>query len=157
VPPSGKKKPGKELASQKQDIDAAYAAILDGEPLNDKYDDPEVVSRAIVQRILDSDTFEDVFAPQDLKAWGDFEGVPVKVQTFHLNRSAFAGEGGSSIYAVVDMTILSSGEVVTVTCGGRNVLAQLVKMLEKGWFDRPVTLTSKPTAAGYSAQWLTAA
>jgi hypothetical protein len=139
------------------DIDVAYSAILDGTPIpNQGTGDPAAVSRAIAERILKSETFEDVFKAQDLDAWTNYIGVPVFVQEFHLNPTGYSVEGNPSVYAVVDIANVSDGEVKTVTCGGRNVMAQLVKMLEKGWLDRPVQLVSKRTAEGYDALWLQA-
>jgi len=134
----------------------AYAAILDGDKLPIA-SDPEAMSRAIVERIMNAETFEEAFQPQELKSWSDYLDKPVLVRTFKLNNSTFEGEGGSSVYAVVDIADATTGEIDTVTCGGRNVLTQLVKMLEKGWLDKPVKLIAKQTAEGYQALWLQAA
>lgn len=148
-----------ELAStfkaSPEQIKQAYAAILDGEAIA-SYADPEVVSRAIVERIMGAETFDEAFRPQELAAWRDLLDVPVTVRSFHLNPSGFEGQG-SSVYAVVDLVRMDDGEAATVTCGGRNVLAQLVKMLEMGWLDKPVRMIAKQTAEGYSALWLEAA
>jgi hypothetical protein len=141
-------------APTKKELAAAYSAILDGEPLAaGGYADPDVISRAIVERILQAETFEDAFSPQDLTAWNELLGVPCKVQSFHLNPTGYEG-AGSSVYAVVDIVRTDTGEALTVTCGGRNVLAQLVKMLEKGWFEHPVQMTAKGTSEGFQALWL---
>lgn len=153
-----------ELATQrpptKAELDQAYAAILDGKPLP-QVSDPEVVSRAILERILTAETFEDAFAPQELTSWRDLLDVPVFVRSFHLNSSGF--EQGSSVYAVCDLQRADGANwddgrpTLTVTCGGRNVLAQLVKMLEKGWLDRPVAMIAKRTREGFDALWLESA
>ena len=150
--------PTTELATKatKADIEKAYKAIMDGETV--AVSDPEIVSRAIMERIIGAETFEQAFAEQSLEPWR--EGLidePVLVHGFHLNPSGFEGEGSSSVYAVVDLERLSDAERMTVTCGGRNVLVQLVKMLEKGWLDKPVKLTAKQTREGYTALWLVAA
>ncbi len=148
----------KELTKgpSKAELERAYDAILNGTPLP-QGGDPEVVSRAIVERILAAETFEDAFKPQELAAWREYLDVPVEVRSFHLNPTTYEVEGGSSVYAVVDLARLDDGEHMTVTCGGRNVLAQLVKMLEAGWMDRPVKLVGRQTAEGYQALWLEAA
>lgn len=139
-------------------VKQAYAAILDGVPIPQQAD-PETMSRAIVERIMQAETFEQVFQPSELEPWREaYLGVPVKVRGFHLNASGF--EQGSSVYAVVDLVPLageSQGEIVTVTCGGRNVLTQLVKALEKGWLDRPVKLVERGTASGFRTLWLVSA
>lgn len=150
----------KELAkaASPEQIELAYQAIL-GDAELPAATDPEVVSRAIMERILAAETFEAAFAAQNLEGWREYLDVPVFVQGFHLNRSTYDAPGSSPVYAVVDLTLAADGEPVTVTCGGRNVLMQLVKMLERGWFDRPVRLVAKQTAAdhGGSALWLESA
>ena len=143
-------------APSKKDLEMAYAAILDGEPIPAS-GDPEVISRAIVERILGAETFEEAFSPQELKGWQELVDVPVRVLGFKLNPSTAASGGtGPSVYAVVDLVVLETGEQETVTCGGRNVLAQLVKALEKGWLGNPIRLIAKPTAEGNTALWLQA-
>lgn len=141
----------------KKELEAAYAAILDGTPLPGAGNDPEAVSRAIAERILASETFEEAFSPQELEAWSNYVGEVVTVKDFHLNPTTFnTGDGGPAAYAVVDIE-LSDGSIKTVTCGGRNVLMQLVKALEKGWLVNQVVLIAKPTAEGNTALWLQAA
>lgn len=140
---------------QAEQIDLAYKAIL-GDAELPIASDPEAMSRAIVERIMQAETFDEAFKPQQLEAWREYMDVPVLVKDFHLNRSSFDG-AGAPIYAVVDIEKLDDGETVTVTCGGRNVLTQLVKMLQKGWTDQPVKLTGRQTGEGYTALWLEAA
>jgi hypothetical protein len=139
-----------------EQVQLAYAAIM-GDAELPVASDPEAMSRAIVERIMSADTFDEAFRPQQLESWQSYLDQPVKVREFHLNRSAFEDGQGAPIYAVVDIELLSDGEIVTVTCGGRNVLTQLVKMLQKGWQDNPVQLTARKTSEGYTALWLTAA
>lgn len=134
-----------------------FRAVLLGEGELPRFADPEVMAQAIVERILESETFEDAFQPQELEAWRDYLDVPVLVKGVHLNRSGYEG---TSIYAVVDIERVDGKdpkEPFTVTCGGRNVLAQLYKMLEKDWLDKPVKMTSRTTAEGFNALWLVAA
>jgi hypothetical protein len=148
----------KELAKPNaKEIELAYAAIMDGEALPVS-NDPEAVSRAIIDRIATAETFEEAFAPQELKGWKEFIGVPVQVKSFKLNPTTYGADenGGSSVYAVVDI-VTPDGVLESVTCGGRNVLTQLVRGLEKGWLeDHTFALESKPTAGGNEALWLRA-
>lgn len=145
-----------ELAT-KDEVAAAYHAILTGE-LPEGFgasDDAEGVSRAIVERIISAEDFADAFNPQELPAWRDtLLDIGVLVRKLHLNKSTVAG---GSLYAVVDVERLDDGSALTVSCGGRNVLAQLVKLVEKGWTDKPVKMIAKRTSEGYDALWLTAA
>ncbi len=142
------------VAVPKQELELAYAAIMDGEELPVDAADPEVVSRIILQRIAESDSLSAILTPQSLPGWRDYEDRPVEVQGFRFNRSSF--EGGSSIYAVVDLTLLDSGEQEAVSVGGRNVLVQLVRALQLGEVPFKCKLTSKKTGEGYNVLWLTA-
>jgi len=144
--------PGRELEARNRQIELAAKAILDGEDVDGIRSDPEAATRMILERILNAETFEDAFAPQTLTPWRELMGVPVKVGDFRFNRSGFTA--GSPIYAVVDLTLLDSGELTTVTVGGRNVLAQLLVMLKHGWQDNPVAMASKQTGEGYDVLWL---
>lgn len=143
-----------------KELELAYRAILDGDVVPE-IGDPEVVSRAIMARVMDAESFEDAFAPQSLKSWSDYLDVPVLVREVRLNKSTVKRVAGMpSVYAVVDIAFLTGnqqGEVETVSCGGRNVMIQLVKMLEKDWLDKPVQLVSKVTAEGFDVLWLVAA
>ena len=92
-------------------------------------------SGAFQDQIRQGKTFDDVFAPQKLKAWQDIAGEPVLVRRFHLNPSTIKKETGKpspAVYAVVEM-VRGSGEVELRQCGGGNVLTQLVKAWEHGW------------------------
>lgn len=146
---------GKELEARRKELAQAYAAILgDGEAVP-QMADPELVTREILERIMNAETFEEAFRPQTLKAWSDLLGVPVKVLDFKLNPSGLEGQ---TVYAVCELELLDgSGSKVTVTCGGKNVMMQLVKALEKGWLGQSVTLMEKPTSEGYKVLWLEAA
>lgn len=151
--------PGTALEKpSKKELETAYAAIMEGKEIP-TVGDPEVISRQIMERILNAETFEDAFQAQSLPAWRDtLMNVPVFVRDIRLNPSKYK-ESGSSVYAVVDVQPFSTEtgemeETRTVAIGGRNVLMQLVKMLEKGWSDKPVQLISRDTTEGYEALWL---
>lgn len=140
------------------ELEQAIAAIMDGTPLPGAPVDAEAVSRGILERILQAGTYEEIFRPQSLDAWRDHKGRPAEVNGLHLNQSTYeASEGGvtSAVYAVVDVTWLDDGEVGTVTCGGRNVLMQLVQALRKGLIPgAKVKLVGNRTGEGYEALWL---
>lgn len=139
------------------EYELATAAILDGVELPAV--DPEQVSRRIIEQLLEADTFEQVFAPQArLHAWREYLGRPAIVDSVHFNRSKVK-DATASIYAVVDLTWTDTGETDTVTCGGRNVLAQLLAGLKRGWLpgSRELAMVSRDTAEGYSTLYLEAA
>jgi hypothetical protein len=133
-------------------LELVHQAILGNAEL--PVQDPEAMSRAIMERILQSTSFEDVFTQQSLTPWRAMLGVPFFVKDVHFNRSGFEGQ---NVYAVCDLDPAAGGDQVTVTCGGQNVLAQLVVMLKNGWQDRPVRMIENKTAEGYGALWLEAA
>lgn len=146
-------KPTPELVEQ------AYAAIMDGE-LPPEIGDSSITARAIQQKIREGESFDDVFAPQSLKPLSDFEGQPVVIYGFHLNPSSFydpkkGDDAGPAAYAVVEIGDPESGELITVGTGGGNVLVQLVKAWEKGWFPFQAILREKDTRTpGRSTYWL---
>lgn len=145
-------------AATADQIELAERAILDGESLPD-FGDPALVSRAIVERLLGSESFEQAFASQSLEGWQDYLGVPVLVRDFHLNRTKFEdrAEGSPSVYAVVDLERLDGEEPATmqVACGGQNVLAQLLLIAKRDWWDNPVKMIAKDTSTpGRQTLWL---
>ena len=118
------------------------------------------MAQAIAQRIAESETFEEAFAPQEdtkLAGWADtLLGVPVFVRGVRFNPSSKQGDGPAA-YAVCELARGDNGETVTVHCGGLNVMTQLVLMLEKGWLDKPVKLVSRPTGNDRNTLYLEAA
>lgn len=121
--------------------------------------DPEAMSRAIMERILAAESFEDAFTQQDLTPWRSMIGRAVIVRDVHFNRSTVEG-AGPSVYAVCDLVDVETGEQISVTCGGQNVLAQIVVGLQHGWLvdeKRPVRMIENRTANGFGALWLEAA
>ena len=115
--------------------------------------DPEAMSRAIIERILSAESFEQAFTQQDLTPWRSMLDVPVYVRDVHFNRSGYEGQ---AVYAVCDLELVEGGERVTVTCGGRNVMAQLVAGLKNGWLDNPIRMIANRTGEGFDALWLEA-
>lgn len=132
----------------------AIDAILNGTPLP-AAPDADSVSRGIILRILEA-TPETLFERQELDAWNEHLGRPAEVLGLHLNRSTVEqGEGGSPVYAVVDVNWLDDGEKASVTCGGRNVLAQLVRAHQLGLIPGVrVKLSASRTGEGYQVLWL---
>lgn len=141
---------GTDLAERNVQLEVLAKAILDGDELPGG-GDPEAMSRAIAERILNADSVEAAFSPQSLTPWRSMLEVPVKIVDVHFNRSGFEGQ---SIYAVADV-VGPDGEIHTVTCGGRNVMAQLVVGVKNGWFEtNTFQLVEKKTSEGFGALWL---
>lgn len=117
--------------------------------------DADQVTRGIIERIISAKTFEEAFGSQSLPSWADtLEGLGVLVRDVKWNRSTISGGEGAPVYAVVDVERMDNGATQTVTCGGRQVQAQLISMLRNGWTDRPVRIVKKPTGDGNTVLWL---
>lgn len=120
-------------------------------------DDPNEISRSIVQQLLAA---EDDEALQDFGnaiGWRELLDVPVELQGFRWQRSTFEGEGGAPVYFVVAATRLDTGDRVTLTTGSMNVLAQLTNMARRGTLVGGVWQlhqAENPTKAGYRPLWL---
>ncbi len=150
--------PSTEIAIR--EVAAVERALLTG-ILPDQVEDPEIVQRAIMARILSQDSVEGILdTGSGLDSWGDLEGVPVSVLDVRFNVSTF--EEGPPVYAVVDVVVLKGkqeGERLLVSCGGTNVMAQLVALVKAGALplDVKLTRTTKETRQGYRPLWLQAA
>lgn len=120
-------------------------------------EDPEEISRSIVERILKAETFEDVFAPQAVRHARELLDVPLVVHGIRFNQSDF--EAGFGFYCLVDCTDAETGESVVVSVGGRNVMAQLFRADQLGVFPAKLKFTqpARPTRQGYWPLWLTPA
>jgi hypothetical protein len=134
-------------------MEAAYAAVMDGE-LPPEVGDPTITARAIQERIRNSDSFDDVFKAQSLTPWAELIGEVVTVGGFHLNPST--QEGGSAVYAVVSLRRDGEDDFMPYSCGGANVLTQLLKAWEQGWFPFQASLVSKKTSKNFDTYWIEA-
>lgn len=117
-------------------------------------EDPEQVSRTIAERILSAGSVEEVLTPGEARHARELLDTPVTVHAVHFNQSDF--EDGIGFYAVVDVTDTESGDTFAVTCGGRNVMAQLYQLARLNALPCDVRFTQarKPTRAGYWPLWL---
>lgn len=134
-----------------------FLQVLDGGEYPAERMERGAMADAIAKRIRAGETFEDVFRSQDEQLPGFPEDVPFTLHGFHLNPSSYWENGkgeGLSAYAVCDITRQDSGERITCSIGGRNVLEQLYKILQNGWWDKTYKLVVKDTAAGRTAYWL---
>lgn len=135
------------------EIEKAYAAILEGEPI-EFASDAEAMAKQIAERAKEATSLGELLAESTLEAWGDFADVPVTVKAFHLNPSQF--EKGPAVYAVVDLVRLDNGEEMLVSVGSQTVLTQLVRAVEMGWLPADLKLKSSPAASGNNAYRLIA-
>jgi hypothetical protein len=117
-------------------------------------EDPDAIALEIAKRILSATTADDVLAPQQTTPAEDVLGVPVEVRGVRWNPSAY--NGGPGAYAVIDAVRVDTGEVLAISCGSRNVIVQLYRLVKLGALPRQVVIVrvSKPTSSGYYPMWL---
>lgn len=134
-----------------EQIRAAYEAISKG-TVPPELGDPNITAAAMLLRIQEGSLEESMTPADALPNWGkEYEGVPVVVRGFHLNRSTFQQEEngqpkGPSTYAVVDLQIRETAELVTAQTGSATVQTQLVKALEDKQFPFMAAYVVTPTS-----------
>lgn len=117
--------------------------------------DPEEAALAIVERILKAETVEDVLTMAGALGADDVLNRPFLLHGCKWIKSAY--EQGAPVFAVIDATFEDTGERTVITCGGRNVLAQIVQLDKLEALPRKVKLvrTERPTSNGFYPLWLT--
>jgi hypothetical protein len=126
-------------------------------------EDPEVVTRRIVARILEAETMDEVFASQAVQKADDLLNVPLRLLKVDWIASDF--EEGPGVFALATVALLSTtfcgefGEIVKVSLGGQQIVAQLYKWANDGGEARSIVIRKKdtPTKAGYYPKWLESA
>lgn len=120
--------------------------------------DPVEAQKEIVKRILAAESADQVLGGSDAIHARDVLDVPFELRGVRFLRSSFEGSG-PGIFAVMDAVLVTSGEVVAITCGGLNVMAQAAKLAQLGSLPADVKIveSDRPTAAGYRPMWLEAA
>lgn len=116
--------------------------------------DPEDSARAILARILSAETSDQLLVGHRVVHAKEILNIPLEVRAVKWQRSAY--EEGGSVYAVITATPLGSETPQTITCGGRNVMMQLLNASHRGFLPLRCMITeaSKPTEAGYRPLWL---
>lgn len=139
-----------------EQLEVIQAAIM-GEAELPPRADPEAMSRAIMERILNASTVEEAFTQQNLTPLRTILDTPFRITDVHFNRSKLNEGEGAPVYAIVDIVTVDTGEAISTSCGGKNVLAQLVVGLKNGWLaDNVFQLIANRTTDGYDALWLEA-
>lgn len=122
-------------------------------------EDPLQVSQAIVARILAAETLEEVLDQGKALHARDVLGRPFTAHAVRFNTSSFAGgeSGSPGVFAVIDAEFHDDGSRAVVTCGSRNVMAQLYRAKQLGELSaKPFAIkeSDTPTAAGFTPMWL---
>lgn len=117
-------------------------------------EDPEQVAFEIVARILSQDTVEGVLNKQQVLSAEAMLGIHLRVTEVRWHRSAY--DQREQVYALVKAFRSDNGDEVLITCGGRNVMAQLWKLEQLGALpcDLLIGRSNTPTAGGYWPLWL---
>lgn len=113
-------------------------------------EDPEQVALNIMDRILSSETPEDVLGGTTAVHAQDVLGQGFTLNGIRVLRSRF--EGGAGVFLVLDATMLADGASEAITCSSRNVMAQAVQLFRLDALPRDVKITQSdtPTANGYN-------
>ena len=101
-------------------------------------DDPEAVARAIAHDILTAPTIDEVFARRELTHARDVLGEPLVVLGVRWMQGDY-NSTGPGFYAVIEAAS-DDGEKVQVSCGARNVMAQLWRLHELDAFPIHVAI-----------------
>lgn len=123
---------------------------------------PDEAHESIVRRVMAAESVSEVLAEQQVTHSRDILDVPFMLESVHFNESTIDGEG-PGFYGILNGTRMDTNEKVTVSCGGRTVLAQLYKLqvLADGLPNGPVAIrlrqADKPSKRGYFPLWLRAA
>lgn len=121
-----------------------------------EFEDAEQASRDIVMQILNAKDVESVFEGADTTPARDLLGVPIRILSAKAKRSAY--EGGATMFLLIDAVRLDqeSGEVIKVTTGARNIMAQLYRLTQLNALPVACVIveSERPTAEGYRPLWL---
>ena len=140
-------------------------AIMGGD-FSAVYEDPLQAARDIVNRILTADSPEAVLSQGGAIHAQDILGRPFRIKGgaggIKWLKSSF-GKDSPGCFAVLDAEFLDGEQPSEgpVTCGARNVMAQILRLLDlrDNLEERPLKLVEieGETANGYKPMWLVAA
>lgn len=151
--------------AKQEEVTTALAVIEDPEDmvraikgeLVPELEDPEVVAQGIMERILASETAEDVLGGAQAVHAQDVLDRPFVLSGLRVMRSRF--EGGPGVFLVMDAEFGDDGSSAAVTCSGRTVMAQAVQLYRLDALPRTVKIVQakQQTANGFYPLWLEAA
>lgn len=138
---------GKEPSAQE-----ILQAIVGGGEMPEQ--EAQEAQAGIVGRILGAADPEAVLDMGDPIKAAELEAVPLKVSGVRWMRSTF--EEGPGVYAVIDAVRIDNDEALKVTCGGVNVMTQLLRLQTMGALPQIVKIVkaTRPTKSGYYPYWL---
>lgn len=115
--------------------------------VNESVEDPAVIEERIFRQMMEATTPEEILGAGAVTSWRDNLDTPVLVHGVRFNRSDFGG--GEQLYAIVDGTL--RGKRVTLSCGARTPMQQLLVFQHKDLLPYRMMLTQspRPTADGF--------
>lgn len=119
--------------------------------------DPDEIQRQIIERYLSATTVDEILAPQTTTKAEMILGQVIVLHDAHFNRSTVMDQGAPPVYAIIDAWV--NGKREAVTCGSRNVMAQIISLSRVGALPLPVVIDKLPTktSRGFQPMYLTAA
>lgn len=85
---------------------------------------PDAVQEDMVRQILDAKSVDEAFSGFNATPAAELEGVKLTVNGIAWMRSAFTE--GPQVYALLNCVVDETGEAVTVSMGGRSLMASFV-------------------------------
>lgn len=116
-------------------------------------EDPAAVSSAIIANILQARSAEELFNRPETTDASSLLGVRIVVSGVRWMRSDFVD--GLGFYCLIDAAN-DDGEKLTISCGSRNVMAQLYRAIELHLLPCycAIVESERTTAAGYKVMSL---
>lgn len=141
------------------ELEAVRSALLGQGRLEVRDEDPDAVTARIVNRILEG-TADEAFTPQTVVKGKELVNVGFRLEAVDWASSDF--EEGPGVFAIGTAALLedtfagSRGDVVKISLGGAQVVAQLYKAVTADTLPRDLVIrqTDKPTKRGYYPKWL---
>lgn len=157
---------GADVALGYESLEALIAAYQEPEPdprevamwllggAEKTEDDAEESQISIMLRILGAEGADKILSSQEVIGAQTLLGELLTIQDVKWKKSAVAGATG--VYALITAHRETTDTDVVVSCGAKNVCAQLLKLKAARLLPvkAAVTKSSKPTAAGFYPLWL---
>jgi hypothetical protein len=121
-------------------------------------EDAEAQAKEIAYRILSAEDENAIYEQAATTSARDITGIPLTIRNVRWQKSRMT-EGGPTVFALIEAERLDNGKVELITCGSRNVMAQLYRAAQLGKLpsETPLKFIENETSAGFAALWLTKA
>jgi hypothetical protein len=122
-----------------------------GEIESDDEDDP---SLSIMVRIMQGTSEADILGAQEIVPADALLGEVITVKDVKFRKSAYTQ--GAKCYALITAHRETTDSEVLISCGGKNVQTQLLRLRHVGLLPTRASIvkSSKPTANGFYPLWL---